>query len=271
MSEANFDSGAFLPSVKASNQVISREWLVLVVAVCIIMITEYVGLLKPIRSVTEKIWSWVAVPTASLTYAAVDPFTTWRAQRQALNQLDQLQLQYSQVQATITQLQALKTENDNLRSLISSGSGTVKVRAITTPIIAYGQPMIAAGTDQNLFEGEPILVGQTMVGIVNQVSDHQSSVLLVSQENGPKVLARTESGVSGILMGDGKQVLLTEIPIDSKLTPGEKVVTQGQTGIRPALLIGTISQVKAEPQASVQTAVVEQMVSFYESTMVVVE
>jgi cell shape-determining protein MreC len=61
---------------------------------------------------------------------------------------------------------------------------------------------------------------------------------------------------------------LTEIPVNVKLEVGERVVTQGQDGIAPNIFVGRIASLESKPEAAVQTAVIEQVVSFYEATIV---
>jgi cell shape-determining protein MreC len=100
------------------------------------------------------------------------------------------------------------------------------------------------------------------------VAVNQSEIGLLSQESGPTILAKTESGVQGLIRGDGKRVLLTEIPVDVTLNVGERIVTQGQEGVAPNMFIGRISAVRNDPASAVQTALIEQLVSFYEASIV---
>ncbi len=96
--------------------------------------------------------------------------------------------------------------------------------------------------------------------------------MLLSKLNDTYILAETETGVKGIVKGNGREILLTEVKNDQSLEVGQLVFTSSQLGIEKGLLIGRIARVMDENQAlAIKTAVVEQLVNFYEASLVEVK
>lgn len=247
-----------------------KQWWIVIVAVILLVLAEYVGLVVPLRSGIEKGWQVIIIPTNDLTLKIWGPISWLTTKQSEVEQSVQLRSQYNQALVSLTELDKLRAENDTLKELLANKS-TNESMILGVPIMAYGRPLVAAGSEQGVVSGMSVLVSQTLVGVIGDVSRNQATVDLLTQETGPQVLAKTETGVTGIVSGDGKRSIMSEIPIDSKVSPGERVVTQGQAGIQPNILIGTIAEVRVEPSASVQTAVVVQLVSFYESTLVEIQ
>jgi hypothetical protein len=83
------------------------------------------------------------------------------------------------------------------------------------------------------------------------------------------IVAETANGVRGLVKGNGRDVLLTEVASATDLTRGELVYTVGQTGVQRGLLLGRISYVvEQNPSQATLTARLEQLVNFYEVSLV---
>lgn len=248
-----------------------RQWWTLGVLVVVVLLAEYVGLLGTFRSGVERLWQTVIIPVNHVSLALWRPIAWIGSEQARSEETTQLRARYNQTLVALTEMEAVRQENETLKRLLASQSASPRSVVLGVPIMAYGRPLVAAGSDQGVVTGMSVLVEQTLVGVISDVSRNQAAVELITQETGPRVLAKTENGITGVVHGDGKRVVMSEIPIDSKVLPGERIMTQGQAGIQPNTLIGTIAQVKAEPSASVQTAIVVQLVSFYETTLVEIE
>ena len=79
---------------------------------------------------------------------------------------------------------------------------------------------------------------------------------------------RTESGVEGVIFGDGKNVVMHHIPREIQVTEGERVFTIGQQGIQKNMFVGKIGRITADPSAPTKEAVIDQYVSFFDSVLV---
>jgi len=131
---------------------------------------------------------------------------------------------------------------------------------------------LAIGSDSGLQVGSLVLGEGNLLGIVEEVSQQQARVLLLKNMLEQGIVAKTESGVMGIVKGDGRNILLTEVASEETLNLRERVVTVGQEGIPPDIFIGRIISLKEiNPAKSTQEAILQQDVNFYELSLVEVQ
>lgn len=175
-----------------------------------------------------------------------------------------LELRYAESLALLSEQENLRQENQELRSLLEGTQSAVPKRSLIAPVISYSQPVIAIGSIDGIQEGAVVLVAQTVVGRVSKVSAYQAKIDLLSTSESPFILAKTESGATGLVTGDGKKVLLTELPVEVEVKTGERVVTVGQPGVEPGLFIGKVESIRKDDSAPTQVATVDQIVSFFQ-------
>lgn len=239
----------------------------ILVVVCLV-ISEYVGLLTPIRQVGERafqpLWGLGSTLYAHLSW----PLQWSSSASHAARRIQDLEFRYSEALAQLGELQRLKEENGALRSLVENSPRPEVSRLVAAPILSYGTPYVAVGNQEGAQAGAAVLAARTLVGFLDQVSEHQSQVRLLTHAQAQPVLARTETGIEGVVKGTGSRVVLTEVAKDATLTIGERVVTAGQKGIDGDIFIGRISTIENEPAAPTQTATIEQLVTFYEARVV---
>lgn len=251
-----------------SPQTLKQEWLVTLSIVAIFLLAEFVGVTSPVRSAV----AWAIVPfnlrVTQVLKATTTPFIYFESLSTAQRRIQDLERNYAASSAQLSEMDGLKAENLAMKEMLAAGQLSSEQRVLSVPIVAYGRPLIVGGTEQGLENGNMVLVSQTLVGLVTEVSSHQSEVGLLSQENGPTILAKTESDIQALVRGDGKRVILTEVPVSLELKVGERVMTQGQEGVAPNMFIGRVAAIKKEPSAAVQSATLEQLVSFYEASIV---
>ncbi len=244
-----------------------HELLMAVISILLIVMAEFVGVLQPFRGSLEKILRPFQRLGISLVQTARSPFSYVQSLQTAQRRVQDLEYRYAEASALLSQLDQVQAENQALREMLNASDVTLQKRVITVPIVSYGRPLIAGGSHEGVQSGQMVLVAQTLVGVVTTVFDDQAEIGLLSQETTQPVLAHTESGVQGLIVGDGKRVLLTELPIDAPVTIGERVVTDGQAGISRDILVGRVATVANSPSAATKVAVVEQLVSFYETSL----
>jgi rod shape-determining protein MreC len=245
-----------------------NEWAVGLILIVGLALTEFVGLNQPGQRVVQRLMHPVQLVARQVTQSIVAPLRYgWSLQKTQRRILD-LEQRYAESSAQLGEMDSLKSENEALRGMLQATDTRLEKRVITTPILSYGHPLVAGGSQDGVQTGQLVLVSQTLVGMVTDVSETQSQVHLLFQEQTQSVVAKTESGVQGLVKGDGKRVLLTEIPVEAEVKVGDRVITSGQAGIPGDIFIGRVASVQAEPQASAQTAVIEQIVSFYHTQVV---
>lgn len=188
------------------------------------------------------------------------------------SRLEDLQYRYSEASANLIKINSLEQENQELRKLLENSDRSYRQVVIAAPVVSFAQSFIAAGEQSGIKTGSAVLYKDTLLGLVDQVEDRQSSVLLLSKLTDFYILAETETGVKGIVKGNGREVLLTEIKNDDQIEIGQLVFTSSQLGIEKGLLIGRVARVLTDNQAlAVKTAIIEQLVNFYDTSLVEVK
>ncbi len=183
--------------------------------------------------------------------------------------LEDLQYRYSEAAARVAKIQVLEAENQELRKLLENSDRSYQKVIVTAPVISFAQSFVQAGAQAGVKLGSAVLYKDTLLGLVDQVEEKQSSVLLLSKLNDSYLLAETENGVKGIIKGNGKEVLFTELKQDDPISLGQLVFTASQVSIEKGLLIGRVARIVEEnPALAVKTAVIEQLVDFYEASLV---
>ncbi len=248
--------------------VFPRSYLSVLLVIFIAGVLQFVNLDQPLRQGGEKLLLPLQTQTARLARWLLEPYQLFQNAYQASNKIEDLELRYSEALAQLGEMNALKEENEALRALVENTDRKLTQNLISTPIIAYGQPSIGSGSQEGVMEGDLVLSAQTLVGRIGKISDHQALVILLSSEETQPILVKTEQNIEGIIIGDGKHIVLTEIPSDVELQLQERVVTAGQEGIQKDIFVGKISYIKKDPASSTQQAYIEQLVSFYDSRIV---
>lgn len=196
------------------------------------------------------------------------PFYLLENERRSAAEVQNLKKSYAHALARLSELEAVQKENDALRAMIvDTDSKTIKKR-LAAPVLSYAVTAVALGSEDGVTEGDLVYIADVLIGRVMTVSKTQSQVLLFSSRDSDPVLAQTETGVQGLLVGTGKRVEMTQVPVQLVINPGERLTTVGQPGIPPGQFIGVVASVLQPTTAPMQTAVVDQLYSFYSAPLV---
>lgn len=191
-----------------------------------------------------------------------------RQQYKLARRVQDLELKLAQSSAQLGDLDQLRQENQELRKLLNSADRSLSRIVLSQPIVSYAQPTISVPSELNLLSGTAVLVEGVMVGVIRETKLGVASIDLLWSKDVSPVLALTDTGVQGLVVGDGRRVLLTEVPIDQELEIGQRVITVGQRGVEKGLFLGEVRSILTGNSSAVKTAVLEQYVSFYEANLV---
>lgn len=256
------------PQTIANSKTIEQWWWGGVVICLVVTGAELAGFLQPVTELSER----AVLPVQKLGIQLVQVVPSTWANLQRMRGLERhvqsLELSYNQALVELAELQGVKEENQQLRLLLENTNRKFLPSVLAVPIISYGLPAVTVGTDQQIETGAAVMVQQTLVGRVKELRAQQASVELLFQSTSTPVLVRTERGATGVIKGDGKRVVLTEVSLDEDLEVGQRVVTVAQPGIRADIVVGTVQSIQTDPASPVQSAVVGQTVSFYGSRVV---
>jgi len=253
---------------KIKNEFSSKQiWLLFYLTVMIIFLIDYVGLGNYFRLKVELLLRPVNQLSLSLGSLIRTPYEILRNSYSSTQRIKDLESRYSQSLAIIGQLEAVKEENMALREMIGSSDRKINQVVISAPIISYGKPYVGVGSDDGVKSGSCILASQSLVGRVGKVTPHQAEVILLSQQASEPILVKTLSGVQGIIVGDGKRIVMKEIGKNDVIKINDQIVTVGQVGVEKDLLVGKVSYVINEAELATQEVYVEQVATFFESRL----
>jgi len=190
----------------------------------------------------------------------------FNAYREGLKSLDQLEVENKQLLVEVKELKAtnqtlrdLEAENNRLRHALDY-RGRAVFKLVPARILArdastwWNTLKIDRGFDDGLAPDMCVLTEDGMVGKTTTVAKNISTVLLVSDEN-CKIAAMIE-GVreQGIVRGDRTstssqpEIILTLLPKNTKLQPGQKVFSSGVGGVfPPGVALGEVKQFEQRP------------------------
>lgn len=199
------------------------------------------------------------------------PFYLVENEQKSAIEVQELKKSYAKALARLSELEAVEKENAALRAVVADTSKRREKRRLAAPVLSYAMTAVAVGSDDGVQEGALVYISDVVMGRVLSVTKNQSQIVLFSARDSDPVLVQTESGIQGLLVGTGKRVELTQVPVQSVLTPGERVTTVGQPGISPGQFVGVVASVAQPATAPMQTAVVDQLHSFYAVSLVEVQ
>lgn len=221
-----------------------------------------------LRGVSDRL----VVPVVSANRAVITgltaPYRWLRAGYQAAQRIQELEQRYSEVLAQVGEVESLRSENQALRAMLDQGAVTQRARIVSHPIVSLAQPAIASGQADGVTTGQMVLVAGTLVGTVGPTSAHQAQVVLLNSQQHQPILVQTAAGIQGLVVGDGRNVLLTEIPKEATVEIGQSVLTWGQPGVAKDILVGRVRNIRRDSSAPVQTAVLDQLIDFYQAPIV---
>lgn len=256
-----------LKTVERKN--IIRWWIVVFI---IIFLSDLLGISQFVKlNFIGPLMKPFADKNTKLVLFLAKPFYDFRHMRKASQKVQDLEYRYAEASAQLSEIDTLRSENKALRELLENSDRKLGRIIIAAPVLSFAQPVISVGSEQKVKEGMIVLVANTMIGIVDKVDEQQSQITLLLQRSLQPILAETESNIQGLIKGDGRKVLLTELPIDADIEVNERIVTSGQKGIDKDIFIGRVKRIEFKPSDSSKTAVIEQYVSFYETAIVEVK
>lgn len=198
-----------------------------------------------------KVYAWVRKPG--------EFFDSLRVKEETIERVGKIERELESCQY---QFQELKKENEDFRRLLQA---PLPKRWAFLPAKALGKKrhlIIDKGKTDGVKEGMTVVFENYLVGRIVKTSALSSLVLLASDAES-KISVKTEGGVRGLLEGRfGTRLFLTRVLQKDILGIGELVVTSGEEGYLPDLLIGKIKSKEEESHRPFQEAEVEPILEY---------
>jgi rod shape-determining protein MreC len=164
-----------------------------------------------------------------------------------------------------SRLAALELENQRLRRMLQFRL-TAELRLLAADVVGRGAGTpstaitVGVGSADSVRSFMAVVSPEGLVGRVEPTpSSHLSLVRLITDQ-GIRIAAVVENSTRpmGIIRHDGTVLRLMNVPVESRVTAGERVVTSGLGGIFPeGLLVGTITDVQEDPHALFKSVILK--------------
>jgi len=176
------------------------------------------------------------------------------ALRHLREQDDQLRTQISALQMRNAQLESRAAEADRLADLLGFRDAHAEVQMLAARVIgASPDPsshmvFISRGSRDGVRRDMGVITPQGVVGKVFAVYPDTSQVLLLTDKESGVGALLGDSRAQGPVRGSGEPLLALEyISNETKVEPGERILTSGQDRIFPKdLPVGTVTQVQPD-------------------------
>lgn len=163
----------------------------------------------------------------------------------------------------------------NPRSLDLFAANVVGAPRFIPGIFSPEDFIIDKGIVDGIKVGNAVVFKDSLIGKITKTSKFVSQVTLITNPSS-KFTARTQSGVLGVVKGQGNgELFLDNVLLSDHLEKGELVITSGdfkldQTGIPADLIVGKIISVEANTSDLFQKAKLETLIDFLKISKVFV-
>lgn len=227
----------------------TRQLLILIVLTVLLYLSDRVGIISPVTGSIDT----VVTTLKTLIYQTVEPvhiiaelITNNLDMSKVPHQISKLSQKNQELQSEVG---LLTDENKSLRRQLSAPLPAA-YQFVPAIVISKSRYMeVAAGVRVGIKEEMPVVDGSTLIGKVEKVAKDRSQILLLGDAD-LAVTAKTSRGTKGKIIGQaGNTVLLDRILQKDPLFLGDSVVTSGEDGFPPNLIIGKVTHITSSDVA----------------------
>jgi rod shape-determining protein MreC len=232
----------------------ARLMMYILLAIVLMSMDQRGHYVPKIRSVLEQVFEPVFI-LVGYPARLSDSIATQTRSRRAL--IDENQLLLEQLFKTAGSVQthaALTQENQRLRNLLDATRGRAYDFSFAEMIRVDLDPFshkvwIDHGAGEGVVSGQAVIDGLGVVGQVEDVFRHSSTVRLISDPDHALPVQINRTGLRSVAFGTGEtsHLIMPNVPLQADVSPGDIVVTSG-LGDRfpPGFPVGEVERVQRE-------------------------
>lgn len=240
----------------------SRLMIVVVLSLALLVSDGLYGIFTPVRSVLTTLVSpiqYIASVPASLLNASSNRIIS---QEQLIEENDLLIQQMMALQADNQRYQSLLAENEQLRKLLDAPVQTAQPKTVAELMAVDNNPyslqvLINKGSLSGVYNSQPVIDDQGIVGQIVDVAQTTSRVLLVSDLSHAIPVRILRNNLRLIANGSGELNALNvrHVAHSADIAEGDILVTSGLGNIYPegypVAIIATVVRDEGQPFATV--------------------
>jgi len=232
------------------------------------MIFEYVGLMVFFTDFAGGMVRPVRVFASFVVVTMEAPFFTLKGSINAARRIQMLEERYSEVLAQLGEFKGLEEENRELRGLLENTDRQAREVVITAPVVSHVGPSLGVGSGDGVEVGDLVFVDQTLVGRIGAIDENFAQVDLIYEKDFQPLVVKNNEGVTGIVKGDGRGVVFSEVMSQENPAPESRLVTVGQVGVEKDLFVGQVGKLVSGVSDPVKTYQVTRLVDFHQARVV---
>lgn len=215
-------------------------------------------ILEPVRQTLSAAVHPVRL-TAELPLSLVDMASQrFRTREELTSELERLRRRQLLYEARLQRLDALEVENIRLHELLDSShnlnQSVLIAELIEIDLAPYRHLIqINKGSNSGVYNGQPVLDADGVVGQVDEVGPFSARVRLITDPSHALPVQVNRNGVRAIASGTGQsqELEITSLPNNTDVREGDLLVTSGLGGRFPqGYPVARIATVEAQPGRS---------------------
>lgn len=236
--------------------------------VVMLMAFDFFGLAKFFEQMLAVFFRPVQITTRNLVLKVEWPFAMIEKSVNSARKVQMLEERYSESLAQLTDLKQLEQENQQLKALLQNSDREDRTVIITAPIVSQVGPTLGVGANDGVVVGDLVFVSRTLVGRVGEVFADYSQIDLISEPDFQPIVVVTADGYRGLVKGDGKRAIFTEVLPEETPATESRIETVGQIGVEKGLFVGLVGKLLSSASETVKTYQLIQHVDFYQANIV---
>ncbi|MDO8649808.1 MAG: rod shape-determining protein MreC [Candidatus Berkelbacteria bacterium] len=250
---------------------------IILVVVVLLLVASQFRFFSPIRDLTRRA---VGAP-ASMFDSLANRLSSSARILFAINDLSKenaaLRLQNSTLEAELAKLKSVQGENETLRQDLNFKSSRNDLKLTPAEVLTFSPSglyqafTINRGSRDGIKENQAVVSNGFLIGKIHTVADSTSEVWLITNRNLLTPVVLTGSQTIGLLSGGIRGLVVENIPLDTKVTVGESVVTSSLEGIYPSgIAVGNVEEIISSKEEIFLTLRISTPTKFGDLTVVFV-
>lgn len=180
----------------------------------------------------------------------------------------ELRRRNAELMLQLNKFRRFKSENEKLKSLLSfrdtTGYPFESTRVISRLLsVSEGNLILNSGRKDSVTKGMPVINDKGLIGIITDVTKNFSLVRLMLNSSFKVSVEDQRSGVDGILVWNGRELFMKNVPTTYDLEVGDRVITSDySTIVPPAIPVGLITKKQTTVTGMLSDIVVTPFVDF---------
>ena len=239
-----------------------------------ILIFGFFNAFNPLKNLFQGFTNPIQLGLNSIAISIKDQYSFYLNLQSVYNENLNLLQQIEFLNSELASLKYIEQENQILKQQINSLESTevlnnvnlVQVQILGNPVDVTDETVVInGGVSLGIKSGNPVVIENSLIGVVEEVLQNSSIVRLVtsSQFSATAVDIDVEPNIEGVANGQfGTSIVLDRILPNEQVKVGDTIVTSGKDGLFiPGLVIGQISEVSGDAASSTKQVFVESFIN----------